>query len=153
MEQASRVILLYFVKLYIQCMCFVLFTQKSSIGLHIPSHSHTLCLATYVATNRNSHFPIAIDRSYKSEVSTCIHCARGLLNRLRSNRIVQQVVDYFVCKKKNSYHTTSSVIFHGLRLVITIIINNFLAKTGPAMDWMLRPCVFPHPHGIRWLRE
>ena len=55
--------IIVFCKIVYTVYVFVLFTQKSSIGLHIPSHSHTLCLATYVATNRNNHFPIAIDRS------------------------------------------------------------------------------------------
>ena len=37
-------------------------------------------------------------------------CVRGLLNRLRSNRILQQVVDYN--KKKHS-----ALIFHGVTLL------------------------------------
>ena len=36
-------------------------------------------------------------------------CVRGLLNRLRSNRILQQVVDYCILN--------TSVIFHGVRLL------------------------------------
>ena len=36
-------------------------------------------------------------------------CARGLLIRLRSNRILQQMVDYCILN--------TSVIFHGVRLL------------------------------------